>query len=202
VGKGTFYLYFRGKEELFQEVVREGVRRLRRALGASVGGIDDPEERVRKAVPVIFDFCRAEAGLYLVIFRETALIEMQNPGKYDDFYQPLVSDFRSVIEEGVRRGDFSVRNPEVVAYGMIGLMSSLIYHWLLTEARGEAPPGYPEEMVETLADFCCRGLVGTAFGRPGEAAGKTRRLLKRQLEELEELRRQVERAERELRKLL
>lgn len=202
VGKGTFYLYFRGKEELFQEVVKDGVRRLRRALGASVGGIDDPEERVRKAVPVIFDFCRAEAGLYLVIFREAALIEMQDPGKYDDFYQPLVRDFRSVIEEGVRRGDFSVRNPEVVAYGMIGLMSSLIYHWLLTEARGAAPSGYPEEMVETLADFCCRGLVGAAFGRPGEAAGRTRRLLKKQLEELEELHRQVEKAERELRKLI
>ncbi len=202
VGKGTFYLYFRGKEELFREVVRDGVRRLRRALAESVGKIDDPEERVRRAVPVIFSFCREEAGLYLVIFRETALIEMQDPGKYDEFYQPLIRDFRSVIEEGVRRGDFSVRDPEVVAYGMIGLMSSLIYHWLITESRGEAPPGYAERMVRTLADFCCRGLVGSPFSRPGEASGRSRELLRKQLDELQELRKELERAERHLRRLL
>jgi AcrR family transcriptional regulator len=202
VGKGTFYLYFANKEELFREVVKDGVRRLRRALGASLEGVDDPEERVRRAVPVIFEFCRAEAGLYLVIFRETALIEMQDPGKYDAFYQPLVRDFMGVIEEGIRRGDFAVRNPEVVAYGMIGLMSSLIYHWLLTEARGDTPPGYPEEMVETLADFCCRGLVGISLPRRGNPGEKDRALLRRQLAELEERRRELERLERSYRKLL
>lgn len=202
VGKGTFYLYFPNKEALFHEVIRDAIQRLRIALGRAVGGIDDPYTRVRESVPVIFNVCREEAGLYLVIFQETALVDKGYPESYRSFYAPLVRDFRRVIEEGVRRGIFHVRNPEVVSHGMIGLMASLIYQWLLLVSQGGVPESYQAEMAEAIADFICHGLAGKPLPGPEKVDAQTKSLYRRQLEELRARKLELESLEKTLRSLL
>ncbi len=202
VGKGTFYLYFNSKEALFQEVVRDAVQRLRQALGKAVGHIDDPYTRVRDSVPVIFEVCRKEALLYLVIFQETSVVAQESPEGYRSYYAPLVRDFNRVIQEGVRRGIFYVRNAEVVSHGMIGLMGSLIYQWLLLVSRGEVSERDTGDMVETIADFVCHGLMGRPIPPPEEIDEKLKNLYRGQLEEVKEKRRELEGLEKALRSLL
>jgi AcrR family transcriptional regulator len=50
VAKGTVYLYFEGKEELFLAAVDQGMTRLRAAVDAAVEGLADPLEVIEKAI--------------------------------------------------------------------------------------------------------------------------------------------------------
>src|SRR3954452_9398043 len=51
VTKGTLYLYFANKEELFKAVVRESfLPLLERVTGETAGGPEDPAERLRRGV--------------------------------------------------------------------------------------------------------------------------------------------------------
>src|SRR3954452_16863553 len=51
VTKGTLYLYFANKEELFKAVVRESfLPLLERVMGEVAGGPQDPGERIRRGV--------------------------------------------------------------------------------------------------------------------------------------------------------
>src|SRR5947209_17888379 len=45
VGKGVFYWYFRSKEELFLEILRDAQRQLRRRQQLAIGDEPDPVKR-------------------------------------------------------------------------------------------------------------------------------------------------------------
>jgi AcrR family transcriptional regulator len=50
VAKGTLYLYFDGKEELFLAAVDQGMTCMRAAVDAAVEGLTDPLEVIEKAI--------------------------------------------------------------------------------------------------------------------------------------------------------
>ena len=198
IAKGTFYLYFPSKEGLFLEVIRDAVQRLRRAVGEAVAEVDDPLNKVRVSVPVIFDICRREAGLYLAIFQRSSFLESERREEYNALFEPLARDFQATIEEGVRRGVFKAGDPRVLSHGVFGFLASLIHQWLLLESAGGAPRGYLEEMSETVGRFFCFGLTGESFPRPGELSDCMRGMYHRQLEEIREVRRELVRLEKVL----
>ena len=196
IAKGTLYLYFHGKEDLFLEVIRDAVHRLRLALGEAVGEVDDPLERVRVSVPVIFDFCRREAGLYLAIFQQASFLQSERQKEYNALYEPLAKDFQRTIEEGMRRGIFKAGDPEVISHGVFGFLASLIYQWLLLESADGAPEGYAEEMPDTTARFFCYGLVGEAIIGPGELSEGLRAQCRHQLQEIRDWQQELVRLEK------
>jgi AcrR family transcriptional regulator len=199
IAKGTLYLYWKSKEDLFLEVIRDATQRLRFALVEAAGEVDDPLERVRVSVPVIFDFCRREAGLYLAIFQQASFLQSERQEEYNALYEPLAEDFKRTIEEGSRRGIFKVDDPEVISHGVYGFLASLIYQWLLLESAGGAPEDYAEEMPETISRFFCCGLIGEAFPEPGELSEGLRAQCRHQLEEIREWQRELVRLEKILR---
>lgn len=196
IAKGTLYLYFEGKEDLFLEVIRDAVQRLRLVLTEAVSEVDDPLERVRVSVPAILDFCREEAGLYLAIFQQSSFLDSDRQEEYSDLYEPLARDFERTIEEGVRRGDFKVEDPGIISHGVFGFLASLIYQWLLLEARGGAPGDYARKMSAAVSRFFRYGLMGESFPEPGELGEGLRSLYRRQLEEVRERQRDLVRLER------
>lgn len=196
LAKGTLYLYFKGKEDLFMEVTRDAVRRLRLALGEAVGKVDDPIERVMVSVPVILDFCHREAGLYLAIFQRTSFLQSERQEEYNALYEPLAGDFQRTIEEGARRSIFKVEDARVISHGVFGFLASLIYQWLLLESAGGDYEGYAERIQEAIGRFFCYGLVGETFPAPGELGEELRARCRRQLEEIREWRRELQRLEK------
>jgi len=196
IAKGTLYLYFEGKEELFLEVIRDAVRRLRLALGEAVGELDDPLERIKVSVPVILDFCHRQAGLYLAIFQQASFLQSERQEEYNALYEPLAGDFRKTIEEGMRRGIFKVDDPGVISHGVFGFLASLIYQWLLLESAGVGYEGYAERIQEAIGRFFCYGLVGESLPAPGELDEELRARCRGQLEEIREWRRELQRLEK------
>lgn len=201
IAKGTFYLYFDSKEDLFLEVIRDAVLRLRRAVAEAVGQVDDPMEKVRAAVPVVFDICRREAGLYLAIFQQASFLESGRYEEYNAAYDPIAKDFQMTIEEGMKRGVFKAGDPEIIAHGVFGFMASLIHQWLLLEFSGGAPRGYLEEMSETVGRFFCYGLAGEPFPQPGQMEGSIRAQYARELQDIQERQRELAHLEKILRSL-
>lgn len=197
IAKGTLYLYFRSKEELFLAVIRDAAERLRNSVAEALQGVEDPLERVRISVPVIFENCRKEAALYLAIFQQSTFMDSEHAAEMQALYEPLAHDFQKTIEEGMRKGVFHVGDPQILSHGVFGFLASLIHRWLIMETSGDTPEGYVEKMVETVARFFCYGLIGTSLPEPEEIEGEIRermgdllertRKLKAKLEEWEDL---------------
>jgi AcrR family transcriptional regulator len=154
VSKGTIYLYFPNKEELFREVVRAVVvDRLRQA--AANAGTGDPVQELERYLRAHWDFVRSPA--FQTIFK-LVTGELHNFPDLAEFYgrevvMPANQLLAGMIRRGIQRGDFRQVDPVLAA----GFMSSTaITHstWcarrhvykLLTDVTDE-------QVFEQLLDF-------------------------------------------------
>jgi AcrR family transcriptional regulator len=133
VTKGTLYLYFQSKEDLFKAVIRESLLPLlRRATGEFAGGPEDPSERIRRVV----NFLASEVlGSRLSVIPKLVFAEVGNFPEIARFYldeivTPVRTFLADVLREGVERGQFRPVEPEQAFYSVIAplLVAALWQH--------------------------------------------------------------------------
>jgi AcrR family transcriptional regulator len=167
VSKGTVYLYFDGKEELFKEAVRGQVRRTLKGLAEAAVG-DDPAERLDRFVTAYWTHLRRPAfgRLYRII-----LAELDQFPELSRFFAKEVSGrvlllSNEIIALGVAAGRFRSVDPEVASRMIVGLM---VQHAVWTSQREHFPylgDRNDDVLLREIKDF-----VFTALEHPGGHAG-------------------------------
>src|SRR5580700_7967991 len=57
IAKGTLYLYFKSKRQIYLGVLKEDLRSLREATGLAIQAAPTAEGRIRAFITTRFDFC-------------------------------------------------------------------------------------------------------------------------------------------------
>jgi AcrR family transcriptional regulator len=161
VTKGTVYLYFSTKEELFKAVVRQSLLPL---LEQFIGHVDqthdDPAEQIRRGVLL---FAKHVLPSPLRVIPKLIISEAQNFPDLARFYlDEVVSRGRSVlagtIRRGVQQGIFREVNPDHVFYSIIGpMLLALLYQQSL--GLYDSHPLDAQAMIQTHLDIVFRGLA-------------------------------------------
>ena len=167
VSKGTIYLYFPNKEELFREVVRAVVvDRVRQA--AANAGSDDPVDELKRYLRAHWDFVRSPE--FQTIFK-LVTGELHNFPDLAEFYgrevvMPSTQLLAGMIRRGIDRGDFRRVDPVLAARFM---SSTAMTHstWcarrhvfkLLTDVTDE-------QVFEQLSDFFFHAIRATPASAP------------------------------------
>jgi len=167
VSKGTIYLYFPNKEELFREVVRAVVvDRVRQA--AANAGSDDPVDELKRYLRAHWDFVRSPE--FQTIFK-LVTGELHNFPDLAEFYGrevviPSTQLLAGMIRRGIDRGDFRRVDPVLAARFM---SSTAMTHstWcarrhvfkLLTDVTDE-------QVFEQLSDFFFHAIRATPASAP------------------------------------
>jgi len=170
VSKGTIYLYFPNKEELFREVVRAiVVDRLRQA--AADAGTGNPVDELKRYFRAHWDFVRSPE--FQTIYK-LVNSELHNFPDLAEFYgreviMPSTQLLAGMIRRGIDRGDFRRVDPVLAARFMA---STALTHstWcakrhvfkLLTDVTDE-------QVFEQLSDFLFHAINAT----PASAAPAT-----------------------------
>jgi AcrR family transcriptional regulator len=150
ISKGTLYLYFPGKEELFREAVRDKLARLLEGL-ASAAPPGDPVRRLERFIRAYAEHLHRPqfANLYRLI-----LAELQRFPELVRFWADEVSGrvmalLAEIIREGVESGDFRATvDPQVTARMIVGL---LVQH-ALWSSRRELYPHLEGRSDDALVD--------------------------------------------------
>ena len=162
VSKGTIYLYFPNKEELFREVVRAiVVDRLRQA--AANAGNGDPVAELERYLRAHWDFVRTPE--FQTIFK-LVTGELHNFPDLAEFYgrevvMPATQLLSGMIRRGIDHGDFRRVDPVLAA----GFMSSTaITHstWCARRHTFKLLTDVTDEQVfEQLLDFFFHAIRAT-----------------------------------------
>ncbi len=154
VGKGVFYWYFRSKEELFRELLRDCLLRLRRAQQSAIEGVDPPLERLERGIRASIDFYRNSPG-YVSLIRTAARYE-EFSGMLNEGQETVVADTAVHIKEGMAAGAIRHGDPELMAHGILGAIYHFVEVYLGGDGRDVQPrPQLPDEAVA----FCLKGLL-------------------------------------------
>ncbi len=154
VGKGVFYWYFSSKDELFEEILREGQQELRRRQQAALGDEPDPVVRIELGIRASLDWL-ATNRYYFTLSRFAATEQRFHPvlRRGQDV---AVADIVRHVKEGIVAGRIRDTDPFVLAHAILGVTNELASQFLFK--RGEPA----REVADAAVAFCLEGLTAPA----------------------------------------
>jgi AcrR family transcriptional regulator len=152
VAPGTFYLYFAGKREIFDELVEDLNRRVRHAMADAASRGQTRTEAERLGFEAFFRFTAEHPGLYRVIRQA----EFVSPGALRLHYERIVAGYARGLQEAMKDGEVAIGDPEVLAWALMGVGEMIGLRWILWGDAQEIPTHVFEETMR----FVQRGLVG------------------------------------------
>ncbi|MGE0533093.1 MAG: TetR/AcrR family transcriptional regulator [Hyphomonadaceae bacterium] len=117
LGLGTFYVYFKSKEEVFKAVVADMGAMTRHALSDAVRHAKDRLDAERLGIEAYIQFVRAHKGLYRIVMEA----QFVAPEAYRDYYRVFSTAYRQQMSEAAARGEVrTAGDDEVVVWALMG----------------------------------------------------------------------------------
>jgi AcrR family transcriptional regulator len=152
VGKGVFYWYFSGKEELLARLLEAAQLDLRRRQQAAIGEEPDPVRRIELGIRASMQWF-SEHRDSLTLFQFAATEERFAPVLRTG-QEVAVDDLARHLKDAISVGRAVDQDAQVVAYAILGVVQQLARTFLFSR----------DEPVDRVADaavaFCLRGLEG------------------------------------------
>jgi AcrR family transcriptional regulator len=146
VAQGTFYLYFSSKAEIFDELVRDLNRRVRRAMSESAAQGKTRIEAEVLGFHAFFRFTAEHPALYRIIRQA----EFVSPRTLQYHYDRLREGYVAALEEAMDRGEIARRDAEVLAWALMGIGELIGMRYILWAGRNDVPEGVLEEIERII----------------------------------------------------
>ncbi|MCP4688158.1 MAG: TetR/AcrR family transcriptional regulator, partial [Desulfobacterales bacterium] len=142
VSMGTFYKYFKNKEQAFQELNDLIISRfMARTASISMEGLSFIE-RLRKNIRILFDHTRDNLAFHCIL-GESELIDRVTIA----YYESIARYYRDFFRREARAGNILPLDPNIIAYGLIGVCYFHSMDWRTGEARQD-----PATIVDLIVD--------------------------------------------------
>ncbi len=151
VAMGTFYLYFRGKKDIFRELIYYVHHEVRKYIQVSIKDIPDRKEAEVEGIKAFFQYCLEHPNLYALI-REAEFVDIEIfKWHYTNFSKGYAEHLKDAMDKSqIRRMD-----PEALAFCLMGISIFTGMRWTLWEQKMP-----DEEQMKTIHDFILKGIDG------------------------------------------
>jgi AcrR family transcriptional regulator len=154
VSQGTFYRYFVSKQAIFDELVDDLNRRVRRAMAEGAARGRTRTEAERHGFEGFFRFTSEHPALYRVIRQA----EFASPAALHRHYERIAEGYRLALSRAMEAGEIAPGDPEVLAYALMGVGELIGMRWILWNEEGAMPTAVIDEIMK----FIQRGLGATS----------------------------------------
>ncbi|MDB5988440.1 MAG: TetR/AcrR family transcriptional regulator [Nevskia sp.] len=142
VGQGTFYLYFRSKEEIFANLVGEIGQHLRQTIARVEIQVSDRMDIERRSLEAFLGFAQEHPGLYRIV-QEAQFVDED---AFRDFYERLADGYGQALHGAAARGEILPGDAEVRAWSLLGIGHFLGMRYCLWDGRLPEPRVVDEVM--------------------------------------------------------
>ncbi len=161
VARGTFYLYFDGKNAIFHALLDDLLAKVRASVvGVSMAGNAPPvHEQLRRSVERILDAFVANPDLTRVVLREAVGLDSEVDRKLTSFYGRLHRWLADALANGTRLGLLRVADGELAAWAVLGTVKQMVQ--LLVDGSENASEPRPtiSSAADAILDYSLFGLA-------------------------------------------
>lgn len=170
IARGTFYLYFEGKQDVFQDLVDQFLARIRGRIRPISLEPDAPAplDQLRANFRRVFETLVADDDLATLMLRDRSSFDEESRAQVDLFFEPVLQMVKAALRVGQSQGIIRGCDVEIVAVTALGAVRQLLSQ--VVEAHRESPAGQspagftdPEHVADELMSFILRGV----FREPG-----------------------------------
>lgn len=153
--KGTFYYYFKSKEQLLMDIHREYISDLLRRQEVILENGDwSSGQKLSAMVDMLISDIRKNGPSARVFFRDIRHLSEKNIRIITEDRDRFRLNFEEIIRKGAESGEFrkDIR-PDMAAFGILGL-ANYSYNWF--DPEGEVNP---EELAAIYSVMILEGIV-------------------------------------------
>jgi AcrR family transcriptional regulator len=122
VGFGTFYNYFSSKEEVYQELILNGLNLLVERIDERCSRTSDHRERLRIAAEEAADFAADRSDLFLLLFTTKSNVH----AAVHEGVQGLAESLKGWLSQGFAEGAYQPVDPALAVSAMIGIFAFVL----------------------------------------------------------------------------
>ncbi|MFZ5609590.1 MAG: TetR/AcrR family transcriptional regulator [Pseudomonadota bacterium] len=158
--QGTFYLYFKGKDAAFLELIDSFFGRLlnltlERYPAKALKGPQDVAPQLRIIWRTILAFCRAEPALTALVLREAHSLGPAHRTHMERHFQRVIDALAAYFEEAASRGIFRPAPAGLAAWVVLGMIERAIHY-----AVSIAPDADLDQLARDLTRIELGGFLG------------------------------------------
>jgi AcrR family transcriptional regulator len=157
----TFYRYFTSRNELLVQVVDHVAQHEVNVVAGIAMGENAPSELLRQCIETFA--LRAIGGRQLAHALVAEPVESEIEIARLKHRRHLMRVFETVIDRGIKSGDFMLQTAEVSAACIVGSIFEALVGPLARDV--DIPETQRLEQVKEIAAFCCRAIRGDAGDR-------------------------------------
>jgi len=157
VSQGTFYRYFPSKRAIFDELIDDLNRRVRRSMAEGSANASSRAAAERGGFEGFFRFTSEHPALYRIIRQA----EFASPAAMHRHYERISISYREALAAAMEAGEIAEGDPEVLSYALMGVGELIGMRWILwadDELPGPTAPTIPEHVLDEVTRFVARGL--------------------------------------------
>ena len=157
IAKGTLYLYFKSKRQIYLGVLKEDLQLLREQTRRAIESASTAEARIRAFIVSRFDFCEGHRDFFRIYNSDiSAIFISSQPMQKDlrDFYLEQAKILEGIVAEGIRRGELREVDPQAAAFAIYDTTRASIARRVLglSGRTGNTDAG-------TIIDLIWRGIA-------------------------------------------
>jgi TetR/AcrR family fatty acid metabolism transcriptional regulator len=154
VSEGIIYHYFRSKEELYVNMIKEKASEFRGRVIGSLSGIDSPKDKLERLIELHVKFATSEGSFFRILFNKTGGKPLMIKHGLKFGIIPYAEIIEGIIRDGMDKGDFKKVDPKVTSYNIIGMMQIALIPILLGEVSYTGP-----QVRENIRKILLGGLL-------------------------------------------
>jgi len=166
VSKGVTLYYFDSKDELFRELFGWLIDSIHARMREAVGAVEEPVAKVRALVALIFPSPSKNRAFFRAFVDFCGLASRREAFRLvnERFYAGCRDIDGGIVEEGMRRGVFVVRDPKEAGSTMRAIFDGLMMQWLAEKD--------PEATFGAYRDRCEREILHYLLPAPNAKGEK------------------------------
>jgi AcrR family transcriptional regulator len=153
IAKGTVYLYFQSKNEIYKAVLAHDMKFLQKGTVEQIGAAQTLKDKIRAFILSRLENAESKKEFFRIMDTESGNLSLTRK-QYRDWLREPVLQIASAIEEASRRNEIRRVPPEKVAWIIADLTRGAIQRRLLGQ-----DDTLPSEDAEFLYSFIWAALV-------------------------------------------
>ncbi len=156
IARGTFYLYFQSKRDIFNNILDELVRELegvikRLDLDPSATSLEQLKSILRSIIMLALE----DRDMTQIVLNCTGGLDSEFDGKLREFYETALGMIESSLQHGIELGLVRKCNTKVIACCVLGCMKEVVNH-VFSDAEAISQL---DQILDEVLNFGLQGIL-------------------------------------------
>ena len=163
VAKGTIYLYFESKENLYLGILEHTHETIESILVKEIEKNAPAPQKLKKVLTLIFQFYFENMDVLRILTRDETRLIKEHYKFTERWRYRRIKLYRKILEKGIKERSFRPANTELMALIIFGLVGSVMFFYPTDKSAGEIA----EEVFSMISEGIMASHKESTLGKRG-----------------------------------